>query len=194
MALIRSALVLGLVALFCATAAAQKTHKDTLLGFQLKPPKGFDGVPRSPGDTLTVAKFASDQKEFGKSFSGGYIPDFEVWYYPTSRKRDDQSAEDFEAEIWSTIESRVGYAEIDEDSVKIAKQKCVAKHIMPENSQVGYFTAVLPQDDGWFVFVGSTLQVRYDKYERDFEKAARSFKRIDKERDADREAERAQMS
>jgi len=192
MALTRSCLVLALTALLCASTAAQKTHKDTRLGFQIKPPKDYAGVPRSPRDVLTVAKFASEQKESGRGYFDA-IPSLDVMFFPKSMQREDQNDEDFIAFVWNTIEQPFGYGEIEEDDVKVEREKVPVKHLERDSSIWSVYLSVVPQEDGCFAFVGSAPTDRYKKASAGFDKALRSFKRIEVEEDADRDAEREQM-
>ncbi|GJM20851.1 MAG: hypothetical protein DHS20C15_07660 [Planctomycetota bacterium] len=169
-----------------------QTHKDTTLGFQIKPPKGYEGVAISPGDRISVAKFASDSREHGPD--GWIIPTFDVSFFSKGMLRDDQSEEDFVDNLWSNLENQVGYGEIEVDDLKVGREKIVTKDFLPEDGRLSYFAAIYPMEDGYFQFVGTTIADRYKKARSLYTKSVRSFKRIEVEVDEDRDAERAQMS
>ena len=174
--------------LVLAGASHAQTHKDSRYGFQVKPPKGFAGVAVSPGESYVVAKFANENKDYGKSWGSGTAAQFAVSIFPGARG--EETSQEAIDNMWRRLETYAGLEEKTK-KIKIARQPALERYYSNEGSNAGVYYAVLPQDDGFFVFEGRALLDRFDKYARDFSKAAKSFKRIDK---VDRSAELAQMT
>ena len=176
--------------LMAAPAAAQ-LHKDTRLGFQFKPPKDFGAIALKPTERTTVAKYQSEHREYSSSGAQS-SPTFVLRYFPLG---DDADAETEVERHWERAEEAYGYSKVvKQKKLRIAKINCLEKHIRPENGGQTAFWAVLPQDEGIFVFHGLAISERFDKYAKEFSKAAKSFKRIKKEDTSEREAELDQMS
>jgi hypothetical protein len=187
----RTFLILAVAAILALPASAQ-VHKDTRLGFQFKPPKDFNAIALKPTDITTVAKYQSDQRAHGSSWGAQSNPSFQLRFYPLG---EDDDLETVMERRWESAEEAFGYSEIaKEKKVKIAKVSCLEKHIRPENGAETIYYAVVPQDDGIFVFQGRSITERFDKYVKDFSKAAKSLKRIKKEDTSERQAELDQMS
>jgi hypothetical protein len=180
------------LALMAGPARAQ-THKDTRRGFQFKPPRGYTAVALSPSEHVAVAKYQSDQKVFGGAQgSVGYNPMLEVRYYPVHEGEEPGAATE---RALRYLESAFGYYEIERDkSTRIAGAEARELHLLPSSNDIlMVYAALVEQDDGVFLIEGTTLRDRFDKAAGDFSKAARSFKRIEKEDTAVRDAELAQM-
>ncbi|MFT7464258.1 MAG: hypothetical protein ACI9EF_002608 [Pseudohongiellaceae bacterium] len=195
MAHFASRLAVVLMVICLAPLGAAQLHKNTLHGFQLKPPKKFEPIALSPREVIIVAKFQSSQAEFSQE-STTFNSTFTVQFFPNAVIDDNQTREEFIEELWERAERAAGYAEvIKEKKTKIAKVAAIEKHIQPSNGGITHYVAIVDQEDGLFVFDGAALSERFSKkYASDFSKAAKSFKRIDKDDQNDvRAAELEQM-
>lgn len=184
-----------LLAALAPPATAQK-HVDPRLGFELRPPKDFRAIALSPSERITVAKYQSEQTEYGSSWGQGANPEFEVRFYPNSLIGDSLSREDYIDKLWGGLEKEYGYSDVSkEKSFKIGRLSGVEKIIEPqaEDKPFTVHAVVLDQEDGIFVFRGVTLRQRYKKYASDYSKAIKSFSRIEKADASARAAELAQM-
>ena len=161
-------------------------HKDTRRGFSVKPPRGYNAVALKPSEFIVVAKYQSDKTDYGGAQGSTSLnATFEVQFFPISTENSE--AEEPGAALLAMgnewLEARHGYYEtIKEREVKIGKVKARELHIRPsDDSPVTVYVALLPQEDGLYLFEGAALAERFSKYANDFTKAARSFKRIDKD-------------
>jgi hypothetical protein len=190
--LTRRVVILLFVVLLAPLTSAE-LFKNTKFGFQIKPPKKFESIALNSTESTVVAKFQSTQKEHGKD-NKVFNSTFEVRFYPNSRIDDDETREEYIEGLWERLESSGGYAEIlKEKKTKIARVSAIEKHIDPTNTGLIHYVAVLDQEDGIFVFRGQALSDRFKKYASDFSKAAKTFKRVEKEDASVRQAELDQM-
>lgn len=73
------ALALSVLVQLVAPASGQATHKDSRLGFELKPPRGWTQIPIRPDETWIVAKYKSEEKDRGISEIDGRV---QYWHQP----------------------------------------------------------------------------------------------------------------
>ena len=196
------------VLLLASAVSAQATHKDTSIGFSFKPPKDFKAIALTPGDTLTVAKYQSEQTDW--SGEGGYNTMFSIQFFPKGGRASLQASAGGDGEALapggeeglSTLEQFVTalkdgkYAEYEctrEKTFKLAKSQATELHFESPEEPLSYFCVALPQDDGTFLFEGSSLGQRFGKASSTFLSATNSFKRIDREDDRARKTELSQM-
>ncbi len=176
---VRVLVVAGLLALFAGGASAQ-THKDTRVGFQIKPPKSFEALPVQPGARLQVARF-KDTKQSTTS-SGSFYNTMDVSFYPSTRMLSGQSEDEFFDQLVDQFERANGYCEIDKDKdTKVDRSPARERFLIPEKGEFSEYQLFIRQEDGVFVVTGTALKDRFDKDSRDFSKAGKSFKRIEKE-------------
>jgi hypothetical protein len=185
-----------LCALFLSPLATAQIHKDEVRGFQFKPPKDFNAVALKPGERLIVAKYQDPSTSYGgEQGYAGYNSQFVVRYfsYDASDDEGDEEYDPMEGGL-SFLEAMYGYYEVDKDKkITIARAKGREMYITPANGSIKVWCAMLPQDDGLFLFEGTAIDKRFDKELRDFSKAAKTFKRIDKADTSARDAELSQM-
>jgi hypothetical protein len=198
--------VAALFAVLVAPLTSAQIHKDEVRGFQFKPPREFTSVALSPGEKVTVAKYQSEQTE--ASSAGNYRQMFAVKFLPigvdwsaNSDGHDQYEEEDDEQELTADsyvemlLDTRFAEWDVEKNKkLKVARSPGRELHVLSESNPLGYFFGVIQQEDGLFVFEGTALGPRFDKAARDFAKATKSFKRIDKIDTTAREAELAQMS
>lgn len=185
--------MLGLLTLLLAApATTAQLHKDTRLGFQFKPPKGFSALALPPSERIVVAKYQSEQRESGVTLGVYASPMFQVSYYPTPADSKDGGAR--VEQIWELLETIYGYSEVTRSAkLRVNRVDGEERHIVPDKGYETIYSALLPEEDGIFVFTGTALKERFDKYDSDFSKATKSFKRIEKEDRSARESELEQM-
>ncbi len=222
-----ASLLCGVLSLVCAApVAAQSLHKDTVRGFQFKPPKEFKSVALQPNEKRVIAKYqneSADNSGDGGGMLGGYYQNFEVSFFPdgkllgslTSVGEDPDEPEDA-----GGAGSKGGMVDEDEDAdatpvdrivhwieqivgddspekekvVKLAGGEGKEIHLTSAANPLRYYFLVLQQKEGVFVFEGSALSQRFDKAVGEFSKAAKSFKRIEKDDVSAHEADLSQMS
>lgn len=86
-------LVFALVAISLSTptALAQGTHKDTRLGFELKPPRGWTQIPMRPDEEWLVAKFTGEVDRVVDDNNKRYFwtiePELLVVAFPNDREK-----------------------------------------------------------------------------------------------------------
>jgi hypothetical protein len=127
---------------------------------------------------------------------------FEVRYYPQpdaagmAMTKDEDEAPDPLERSMDYLDKVFGYYEIEkEGKTSIAGAKARELHIAPSNNEyLRVYVALVEQDDGVYLFEGISIENRYKKNVSDFSKAARSFKRVEKEDRAAHDAELEQMS
>jgi hypothetical protein len=179
-----------------ATVGFGQTHKDTRLGFQIKPPKKFEPIALKPGQSNPICQWQSEKREYGSGDRAytSFMSTFQVSFYSSRGKPDDQSTDEWVEETWERLEKGIGFGTVlKEGDVKVAKGKAYEKQIESDSSALSYHVTVLPQDDGLFIFRGASITDRFKNYARDFDKAVKSFKRIEKEDYSDEDAELSQM-
>lgn len=185
---------LALLAL--AGAGLGQIHKDTRLGFQIKPPKKFEPIALKPGQSNPICQWQSEKREYGsgdRAYSS-FMSTFQVSFYDSRFRPDDLSQDEWVAATWERLEKGIGFGTVlKEGDVKVARSEGYEKQIESDGSALSYHVTVLPQEDGLFVFHGASITDRFKNYARDFAKAVKSFKRIDKEDFSDRDAELSQM-
>ena len=182
-----------LVLAFSTPTLLGQTHTDSIHGFQIKPPKGYAALALKPNQSNPIAHFQSEKKDTapGASFSSL----FEVHFYPASSYSKRMTAEEFMELRWERLETQFGYCEVlREKKVKVGRAPAIEKQFDPESDRLNLHATVLEQDDGIFVFKGIALREKFKKYSKDFTKAVKSFKRIEKEDAEEREDALAQMS
>ena len=200
------------LALAAPLLGAQALHKDARHGFQFKPPKDFQAIALPPTSLFTVAKYQDETTEYGSGeFSGsGYNRTFQVLVVPLAFGLEDAPEQApsaapagkaapvddkaFDAQVAKIVEAIYGYVDIEKSkTLSVAGAKGRELTLNDKQTPVKTYLAVLPQEDGLFLFEGQAIVNRYDKAAGEFAKAARSFKRIEKEDAAAREAELGQM-
>ncbi|MCB9899238.1 MAG: DUF1570 domain-containing protein [Planctomycetes bacterium] len=185
------------VLLALAPSADAGVHKDTRLGFQIKPPKDFESIALQPGQTNPVAQWQDPRKEYGSgNESSMYLnARFEIMAY--SRAFADAfegGYESFLDDKWEDCDSWLGYGEVEkEKKIRVDGSDAREKAVSFEEAGITMYFAMIPQDDYVFLVTGKSLLNRYKGRASDFSKAAKSFERIEKEDAGERSAELAQM-
>ena len=83
---------------------------------------------------------------------------------------------------WQRVSKRYGDFEVVKTkSLKIGRDRCEERHIQRAGVDVTDWIAILEQEDGVFVFTGDSISNRFDKAAKAYAKAAKSFKRIEKD-------------
>jgi hypothetical protein len=199
-------------ALLAAPGVQAQYHEDSRHGFKLKPPDEFIGIPPTPTDVWAIAKFQSEQTEYGGSQGFNALqPSFEVWFFEKGLTLDDEQEDgeedegpgdefdDFEknldkekkekqevadptAFVWSLISAFLGDHEVVKSkALKFGRDRGEERVIKRAKSPVMLWAATLEQEDGVFLFMGEAFESRFDKFASEYSKAARSFKRIEKD-------------
>jgi hypothetical protein len=193
------------VLLLSGVAAAQGVHKDTRLGFSFKPPKDYQAIALEPREVTTVAKYQDPATDSGgEQGMQGYNRTFEVDFFPMARVRQDEIGENATGvdakpremgtrtvdEWWEqTLDEYFGGPDIDKDKpLSLAGAACKELQITMKNQPLRVYVVMVPQDDGVFLMRGAAIAERFDKASQDFAKAAKSFKRIPKADDSERQA------
>jgi hypothetical protein len=200
-----------LAAVLCTgLASAQATHKDTRLGFSFKPPKDYQAIAIAPGDTITAAKYQDPTPDAGSDEMDQPLSrSFQVDFFPIAEVRQDKGGENATGaeskareigtrsvdEWWEdTLDHYFGGPEVEKDKpLSLAGATGHELCLVPKQEPVKLYVAMVPQEDGVFVMTGISLATRYDKAAQDFSKAAKSFKRIGKEDDAQHQADLSRM-
>jgi len=170
-----------------------QTHKDKLHGYQIKPPKNFEAIPVQPNQKLSVARFKSTKKSISKGSALNNT--LGVSFYPRSMIPDNQDPEEFYEELVAQLEKREGYCEVEKDKeTSVGRKPARERYLVPEGGMTAAYQMFLFQEDGVFVVTGYALKDKFKKDVKDFSKAAKSFKRIDKEAPSEEYGERSQMS
>lgn len=188
-----------LFALVAAPLAPAQIHKDEVRGFQFKPPRDYNAVALNPSERVVVAKYQDPTTSYGgEQGRTAYNSVFEVRFYPMSEPNEDEEEdEEFDRTepVMAYLERAFGYYEIDkEKKITIARSKVRELHITPARGSIKVWAVLLEQEDGVYLFEGTAIDKRFTKELRDFVKAAKSFKRIDKIDTTSRDSELSQMS
>jgi len=180
--------------LLLAPAGAAQLHKDEIRGFQFAPPRDYDAVALSPSEHLQVAKYQSSQPDYvGEQGYTALFRQLVVMYRPLDAFDEDDGMSP-EEEMWELVDGFCGRGDYSESRARIARTRCTERTYELQDQDVGYVGWVLPQDDGVFAIVGRAGVDDIRDASRDFGRAARSFKRIEKIDLEAREAELAQLS
>ena len=196
------ALVVVLLLAIAGGASAQKQHKDTRHGFSVKPPKGFTSVALNPTERIMVAKYQDEDRSLGEGGTSARFNMFTVSFLPWPD--DVESLEedsDFDGQhpwVLDALKGRTGYFEIEKDkTLKVGKEKCrelQLLHSAGSSTPLMSYQVLVPADHGIFIVSGDAFEHRFSKAMRDFQKAARTFKLIEREGSEERESELAQLS
>ena len=187
-----------LFVLLLSPLAASQLHKDEVRGFQFKPPHKFASVALSPTERVVVAKYQSEQTEasaagnFRQLLELQFLPKAAPWAQSQVGGEDDEFTADHYVDV--LLDTAYADCKVDKDrSTTVAHGHCRELYLVPDNYPLSTYCAVIEQDDGLFVFEGKALTPRFDKAARDFSRAMRSFKRIDKIDTSAHDAELSQM-
>lgn len=182
-----------LLAVLLPSAVLAQTHKDTIHGYQIKPPKNFEAFPVQPNQRISIARFKDSKATVASGIQMHNT--LQVSFYPASLIDDDQDPEDYYEELITQMEKREGYCDVDKDKdLKVDRMPARERYLIPEGGQTAAYHMFLFQDDGVFVITGAALKDKFKNDVKDFSKAAKSFKRIDKEELSDENGDRSQMS
>lgn len=184
-----------------AGQASAQLHKDSRLGFQFKAPKDFKAVAIQPGESIAVARYQDESRKTAGDYA--MHSTYEVRFYraPKAQANVEASAGGepppgaLDAAM-RYLEAAFGYYEIERDkTLKVAGRDARELQIKPGKDQpVRAHVVLVEQDDGVFLLEGMALADAFDKAKNEFAKAARSFKRIEKEDAEERQAADAQLS
>jgi hypothetical protein len=171
-----------------ANPSSAQLHKDERHGFQFKPPRDFNALALKPEEKRTVAKYQCKQAD--STSAGTKIwPRFQVLRWPVEKQK--EVVPDI---VWQYLEKSLNLSPKKEKSVSLLKQKCPEKILLSDSGRTTYQCTVVVQDDATFALLAQSSTDRFSKWQREFAKAAKSFKRIDKKDAAARAAELSGLS
>ncbi len=196
------ALVVVLLLAIAGSASGQKLHKDSLRGFQVKPPKGFNSVALNPTERIIVAKYQAEDMSLGEGGTSGRHDMFYVSLlpWPDDIESADEDSDYDGSHAWALdrLKARSGYFEIEKDkTLKVGKEKCREIQLLHSGSgdtQLMSYQVLVPAEHGLFVVSGDAFEHRFSKAMRDYQKAARTFAVIEREGGEERASELAQLS
>ena len=186
------------VLLLCGAAPAQALHKDAVRGFQFKPPKDYQAIALDPLEKVLIAKYQDPTKSWGgangtASFNSLYT----IRFYPTkpATKAATADGEETSDPALKHLESAFGFYTVDkENKLSLAGSAGRELQLTPSaNGDVKVYAALLPQEDGIFLFEGVAVATRFSKEVQEFARATKSFKRTSKADTSEHDAELAQM-